>query len=119
MKPTLLWSAALVVLAPPASAQTPTPEPLVQLATRLRVPIHTQPRDPSGGEYGLWAAGPGFKASFHDGFAFYPCLGPEAPRHLPLQWHTRSVRVGAQELLTGNATTRHEDFRFERRDGGV
>ena len=44
-----------------------------------RIPIHTQPDDPALGRYGVWAAGIGYKVSFHDGLCFYPLLGPAAP----------------------------------------
>jgi hypothetical protein len=44
-------------------------------AEALLVPVHGRSADPDGGQPGLWAAGPAYKARFHDGFAFYPVLG--------------------------------------------
>ena len=41
------------------------------------VPLHTSEDDPISGPYGLWASGPNYKASFHDGLAFYPVRGPD------------------------------------------
>ena len=91
----LVFTALLTVV--PASAQTTADA--VRLAEDLLVPIHTQPADEAGGPYGLWAAGPDYKVSFHDGFCFYPLLGAAAPRHLPLHWRTESIFIGERELL--------------------
>ncbi|HEX5050285.1 MAG TPA: hypothetical protein VFZ65_00805 [Planctomycetota bacterium] len=95
-------------------AQTPPSElDLTELARDLVVPVHTATADPVGGAYGIWAAGPTYKASFHDGFTFYPLLGRSAPTHLPLQWRTESVMVGAVQLpLDGVA--RWSGCHFER-----
>jgi hypothetical protein len=97
----------------PAAART--------LTECLRVPIHTQPDDPAFGRYGLWAAGPDYKASFHDGFAFYPCLGTDYPENLPLVWRTESIVAGAEVLVTpATATsTRSSDWRHEIHYPGV
>ena len=46
------------------------------VAEPWRVPIHTLSSDPVGGEYGFWAAGPSYKASFDDGVTYFPVLGP-------------------------------------------
>ncbi|MGK0155085.1 MAG: hypothetical protein ACI9SE_002045 [Neolewinella sp.] len=43
---------------------------------------------------GVWASGADYKASFHDGFVFYPLLGASSPHNLPLRWTTTEVRVG-------------------------
>lgn len=67
------------------------------------VPIHTAPSD-MGTEYGVWGAGPTYKASFHDGATFVPYLGSEYPQNQPLRWRTRSVQIGAHELVTAPAT---------------
>ena len=87
-----------------------------------RVPIHSAPDDPVGGAYGTWAAGQTFKASFHDGFRFYPVLGKSYPRNLPLGWRTESVRVGTTSLLelangqvnppTSHATAWRHEYRW-------
>ncbi|MEZ5964205.1 MAG: hypothetical protein R3F56_10205 [Planctomycetota bacterium] len=86
-----------------------------------QVPIHTQPADPAGGEYGWWASGATFKASFHDGFVFYPLLGPDYPENLPLRWSTESVRIGEQDLMTPGRPPTHvrSDWRYEYRHGAV
>ena len=85
-----------------------------------RVPIHSLPDDPSFGPYGKWAAGPGYKVSFHDGLCIYPVLGAQAPRHLPLRWETASVRMGDTELLDGGPPiAQHDDWQFTYRFANV
>lgn len=63
------------------------------------VPIHTAAPD-AGVAYGVWAAGTGYKASFHDGATLVPVLGESYPHNLPLTWRTQSVRLGDRELVT-------------------
>ncbi len=82
------------------------------------VPIHSQPDDPAGGAYGLWTAGADWKASFHDGFTFYPWI-PDAQVTRGWQWRTTSVRCGAAELLGARAVARHDAQRYEVERGGV
>ena len=74
-----------------------TGAPPATLATRdMLVPIHTMPGDPA---YGMWAAGPGWKASFHDGFAFHP-RPPSRSMAAPVwRWTTVAASVGRGELL--------------------
>jgi hypothetical protein len=85
-----------------------------------RVPVHTATADPVGGHYGLWASGPDYKASFHDGFAFYPVLGPRYPRNLPLCWRTASVRAGGVEVaLQLDASAEHSDWQVRFRRGAM
>ncbi|MEM7204902.1 MAG: hypothetical protein AAF628_31895 [Planctomycetota bacterium] len=86
-----------------------------------RVPIHTQADDPAFGAYGIWAAGRGYKVSFHDGMCFYPVLGKGAPRNLPLRWRTTSVRLGATDLLDRASPPgqHHDAWRFEYRSARV
>jgi hypothetical protein len=110
--PFLLTVAAALGCGP---AQTPPDASLARLARDLLVPVHSQPADPAGGEYGIWAAGPGYKASFHDGFVFYPHLGPAAPRHLPLHWRTEGIAVGGRAIPITPARECFEGQRFERR----
>lgn len=75
-----------------------------------RVPVHTQQRGPGEQPYGVWAAGAGYKASFHDGMTFVPYLGGGYPHNQPWSWRTQSVRFGEQELLSADESP-------ERRDG--
>ena len=92
----------------------------VQALEGLRVPIHTA--EPEGGvQYGTWAAGDTYKASFHDGMTFVPYLGAEYPQNQPWSWKTKSVKVGAIELLeSGAPPVRHQqDYRYEYRFGAV
>jgi len=90
-------------------------------AEAWRVPIHTLAADPVGGEYGWWAAGLTFKASFHDGFVFYPFLGSTYPANLLLRWTTLSVTAGGQALLAAAAEPSHHrtTWRYEYRYGTV
>ena len=60
--------------------------------------------------------------SFHDGVAFYPLLGPDAPRNLPLRWQTTSIRRGDQSLVADgerHQATWHDEWRFEYRYGAL
>ncbi len=99
----------------PAAAVPPLTE------ADLLVPIHTAKADPVGGEYGIWAAGADFKASFHGGYAFYPYLGAAYPENLPLRWKTESVTAGGKALFAEGtqAETHFTDWRFEYRYPGV
>lgn len=73
-----------------------------------------------GSAYGTWATADSYKASFHDGMTFIPYLGTEAPATQSLGWTTASVRLGNNELLTGNAP-RHAntEWRYEYQFGAV
>ncbi|MCA8978030.1 MAG: hypothetical protein KDC98_25110 [Planctomycetes bacterium] len=85
----------------------------------LRTPIHTAAAD-LGGAYGTWAAGDGYKVSFHDGMTFVPYLGADYPHNQPLSWRTTSVRIGDRELLDAAAAEHHHiDYRYEYRYGDV
>ena len=84
-------------------------------------PIHTQDADPIGGAYGTWACGSNYKASFHDGYAFYPVLGPSYPENLPLAWRNTQVRVGSQQLVAAGevAKAASSAWRYEYRYAAV
>ena len=85
----------------------------------FRVPVHTA-ADDGGQTYGLWASGSDYKVSFHDGMAFYPVLGPDAPRNLPVRWQTTEVRTGDGALALDLVATHATDWRVEyRRQGFV
>ena len=89
---------ALLTIAAPAFAQPPS-TPKLELSQPLPaaewlVPVHTQAADPVGGEYGIWAAGPTYKVSFHDGYRFFPVLGTTYPQNLPFHWRTTSIKRG-------------------------
>jgi len=92
-------------------AQDPAPvnaaPPRGPLSDALRVPVH-RGSDAHGPDYGIWAAGPGFKASFHDGFAFYPELGAAYPEDLPLHW--RTTMVGDATAVLAAPTMRTSDW---------
>ncbi|MCR9243486.1 MAG: hypothetical protein NXI31_00535 [bacterium] len=81
-------------------------------------PIHTAATD-GDQAYGIWAAGPGYKASFHNGMTFVPYLGRDYPQNQPLAWRTVSATVGAFELATEQPTAVHSEYRFEYRLGGI
>ncbi len=82
----------------------------------FRVAVHTAAPD-LGAEYGIWAGGGHYKASFHDGMTFVPMLGRGYPRNLPVSWRTASVRRGERDLLErGEHPVPHGDgYRFEYR----
>jgi hypothetical protein len=102
----------------PAPSSTPTSSSSSLDAFAEPVPIHTLPPDPLGGEYGTWTAAASFKASFHDGFAFYPWI-PDATHTRGMHWRTTSIRLGGSYLLHGETVTRHDARRFERERGGI
>ena len=110
MKPSFRFAAALAAATSfPVLAQKPD---LVSVPQDIglhdvRIPIGTQDADPVGGAYGTWAAGPTYKVSFHDGYAFYPVLGERYPENLPLRWHTERVTVGGADLFAPGVTPRH------------
>lgn len=66
----------------------------------LRTPIHTAAPD-MGMAYGTWATGDDYKVSFHDGMTFIPYLGADYPKTQSLGWSTKSVTLGATEMLGG------------------
>ncbi|MBI5850647.1 MAG: hypothetical protein HZB39_06340 [Planctomycetes bacterium] len=94
-------SAALVAALSVASSQEPV-RPVSSAAQVLRTPtpIHTQADDPIGGAYGVWTAGPTWKASFHDGFRFY-AYATDLHEHPRLGWNTESLAIGGETLLLG------------------
>ncbi len=108
---TLVLSASAV----PVPAQAPRP---IQLDL---VPIHTQSTDPVFGRYGTWAAGPNYKVSLGAEVSFFPVLGRDAPRNLPVRWQTEAIRVGGRPWADASPTvsTWHDDWRFELRRGAV
>lgn len=108
-----LGSGALAQQPAAVSAPSPAVDPIA------RIPVHTA-ADDEGVAYGLWAAGRGYKASFHDGMTFVPYLGAMAKATLALHWQTTSVTVGGRELATHSAAApRHSDWRVEYDLGAV
>ena len=83
----------------------------------LRTPIHTAAPD-HGIEYGIWAAGDSYKASFHGGMTFVPYLGAGYPITQPVHWQTSSARLGTHELLENpGAVPVQDQWRYEYRFG--
>ncbi len=115
--PRSLTLMTLLTVAAPATAQELEPTTL----SAWRIPIHTAPDDPETGEYGIWAAGPDYKVSFHDGFTFYPVLGESYPENLPLRWETESIAVGSTRIADADSPTRatYTDWRYELHYPGV
>lgn len=116
--PALLFLFAPALLPTLASSQeVQRPDPRLGNAPFL-TPIRAVAAD-NGVGGGLWASGEGYKASFADGVTFFPVLGKDAPRNLPLRWRTRSIAVGSLATPLGMAQTRHTDWRFELQRGAV
>lgn len=107
------------------SSHSQEPHSQPQLAQSLsqaaRIAIHTADDDATGGAYGIWAAGNGYKVSFHNGMTFVPMLGKSTPETVRLSWQTSSIRVGNHELLTGDPGTPHQasSHRYEYHHGTV
>jgi hypothetical protein len=112
---------ALLVLLTLASHPAAQGVPASVALGEALVPIHTRADDPDGGAYGIWTAGPSYKASFHDGYAFYPLLGKSYARNLPLVWHTESITAAGRTLIAAGSTpaVAWSDRRFARDYGGV
>ncbi len=112
---TLPCLAALCGLALTHASLAQAPQ-LLRAATTLddpfTVPIHTAPAD-GGLEYGIWASGPRYKVSFHDGMAFLPVLGASYPENLPFRWHTTEVKIGSREISIASTGVRRRDWRYE------
>jgi hypothetical protein len=114
--------ACLLLVLGALTAQAPQPPAVRALSERhgfWRVPIHTNADVPG---YGVWAADRDFKASFHDGFVFYPQLGRAYPENLPLRWTTVGVTAGGHPIAdVARSEHARTDSRYEYRygDGGV
>ena len=63
-------------------------------------PIHGAGETLHGRPYGLWASGPDYKVSFHEGMCFYPVLGATAAENLPLAWRTIEVSIAGVPLAS-------------------
>ena len=102
-------------------ARTLTGKAMLPGGEEFSTPIHTAKADPLGGTYGIWASGPDFKVSFHEGFTFYPYLGPAYPENLPWNWKTESITAGGRSLLPEGVTpkTGFTSRRFEYRYPGI
>lgn len=114
-------AAALPVVVAAGQDQVEAPAPSLPFAVERTVsPIAPGPTLPDGRAGGLWAAGPDYKVSFHDGMTFYPFVGPSLP-HQPVHWRTVSVRAGGEELLGAAAAAppRVADTRCEYDLGAV
>src|SRR5687768_9678714 len=112
MQNTPLKLVPLLAMLAAAAAQVTPPSPTLP-AQDGRVPIHSH----QGGDdpdYGVWAAMPGYKVSFHAGFAFYPLLGDAYPENLPLRWQATALTAGGQAIaVPTGAVQRRSDWRFE------
>lgn len=94
-------------------AKTARPAPLAS----WQIPLHSPPGDATRQEPGVWAAGPDFKTSFHDGFTFYPLLGAAYDHNLPLRWTTERVSIGGAPIgpASDSPVHWHDDWRYEYR----
>ena len=78
------------------------------------VPIHAAPVE-EGRPTELWAVGPDYKASFHDGFVFHtPAVGDEDNAE-SWRWRTLSVRIGGRDLVTPADLARPTHVRADHR----
>jgi len=117
----LRTAAALSLLPCFAPSQDPRPVHTV-FDGRLRVPIHEAPSG-RGEPRELWAAGPLYKASFHDGFAYH-APGIDGPgKAAAWRWETTRIRLGGRDLIAPRDLARpvhgHTEWRYEYRYPGV
>ena len=112
---------SIPLLATALAAQVPLPTATVPSGDADRVAVHSHPVEPGQPAYGLWAAGAGYKASFHDGMTFVPYLGRSYPHNQPFAWRTASVRLGDRELLQAGdePACRWTDWRVEYEHGAM
>ncbi|MEZ5963423.1 MAG: hypothetical protein R3F56_06205 [Planctomycetota bacterium] len=111
----------------PAPAMTPTPSPTPlagpdgSVLLDLPIPIHTHDLQAGAEPYGWWAGGPGYKASFHDGFVFYPRQRRAQAPHTPLRWTTMSITCGGLPIVDPTRAPSHHRaaWRYEYRWPGI
>lgn len=97
MRPRFVPAALAAALCSPLCAQLDASEPARRLLDALVVPLHREAL-PDGHALGIWAAGPDWKASFHDGLCVLPRPTHPDRAAKPWRWRTQSVRAGAREL---------------------
>lgn len=86
------------------------------------VPLHTAPEGADPAAYGVWAMGRSYKASFHDGFVFYPRPGVAHGDHVyPLRYRLRGVSCGGVPVvgLSAAPATEWSATRFSLRWPGI
>lgn len=117
----LVVAVASAVTAQHAPSTSHAPAVRNALAPPAAVPIHSPPDDGEAEPRGRWAAGAGYKVSFHDGFVFYPQLSADYPEHLPLRWRTESITVGGKLLIDVHTPPVHVHgpWRYEYQWAGV
>lgn len=101
----------LLAFAPSVLAQT-APEVPVLGPDVWSAPLHriTSP----GGADALRGAGPTYKATFGEAFAFYPLLGSDVADNLPVRWRTVQATVASEVLWQREARAeRVSDRRVE------
>jgi hypothetical protein len=109
-----LAAGVLTLLTTTALAQDPAGS-----APDWRAPVH--PAIDADGQLRHWAAGPDYKVAFDDGVTFYPVLGAEAPRNLPVRWRTESIDLpgGVPTVGAEAAATEVSAWRYALRHGPV
>lgn len=99
-----------LVLVLSAAAQAPT-EITSNLPSPRSVPVHGH--DSGDPEYGIWTAQPSYRASFHDGFTFYPRpTRSDEPSH-HWQWRTQIANHGGVLAHTAWRVQIAHDFMHE------
>lgn len=124
----ILHHLSIGALAHLGSAQAPPPSnPLADQggspSFSWQVPLHSVQSAPGESASGdaWWAAGTTDKASFHDGFVFYPALGADYPESLPMRWTTEAITCGGRPVAElAPAPAHHRTaWRYEYRYPGV
>lgn len=115
--------ALLATMALPAQQPSPAPAlaavaPFAAAGHAICTPIHSQPDD-EGRNYGTWAAGRDYKASFDHGMTFVPYLGASGDAPVTWRWTTVSATVGEHQLVTMAPRLSHTPWRAEYDLGGV
>jgi hypothetical protein len=114
--------ASFAQVQPAAAAQSRPPAGSAGAGPGGAFPFRVAPHGATGddGVPRVWAAHDRYKASFDEGFTFYPVLGAAWPANLPLAWRTRSIQSGSQELVEGaRPAVHHAGWRVELRYAGV
>ncbi len=110
--PLLALPAALALTVSAFAQQAESPTVPTGDLRHFVIPLHTNLPDPVGGEYGVWSAGPDWKASFHDGFRFH-ARAPELQQAPSLFWQFESLTVGGEMVELAKADVHWEGRRHE------
>ncbi|MFO1054406.1 MAG: hypothetical protein U1F36_19470 [Planctomycetota bacterium] len=116
--PPFVIPAALLLTVSAFAQQAEAPTTRAGDLRHFVIPLHTNLPDPVGGEYGVWSAGPDWKASFHDGFRFH-ARAPELQQAPSFAWRFETLSVGGDEVALPKAEAHWDGRRHETARGAL